>query len=532
MSKYPLILFLLFFSLVSVGSNKVELLKDSLSLLSGEDKAATLYEIGTYYYLSNNDSTLFYLNKALAEYEIINNGKRIAKTYAVLGSIYKGLAIFDTAVALIDKAIKWGEENNDEVMYYAYFQLANTYEQMDQFGKAQVYYRKAIISTNQGIKLASLANMGILYLNKKNYDSASYYFSSALNEYYKLDTSLNINKFNIAAIYLNLSAVDFGRQEYEKGIPKLNKSLKLFEETEDKESAVYALLNLGEGYRELKQIDLSTTYYLKAKEIADTLQNIIVLEEVYYRLGNHYEKIGNLESAIVCLRKHEKYHDSLIINSYKGTIAEMEVKYSLKEKNNLIVDLMREKQNIRLRAISVIVSLFFLSLVIILLINRRRLKLRNAKALADAKSNLIKVKHETTLREFERIKVSLHEKSAFIEELEDEVKKLSINNEKTDLEDKIQLLRETRILTDDDWERYNRVFNEIHPLFCNSVKNFDDLSNGDRRQIIFLKLGLKQKEIAYLMGITPEGVKRARQRVAKKVGLNNAGELKEYIEGL
>ena len=533
MNKYILaLLFLLCFSLVNFANYKIKIQKDSLSYFQGNKKAKTLYNVGTYYYLSNNDSAILYLNKALIEYEIINDRKGSAKTYGVLGSIYNELAMFDTAVELIIKTIEWGEENNDELVYYAYFQLANTYERMDQFGKAQLYYRKAIMGTNQGVKLASFANMGILYLNKNNYDSASFYFSSALGEYYKLDTSLNINKYNIATIYLNLSAVDFGRQEYEKGIPKLNKSLKLFKETENKESAVYVLLNLGEGYGKLKQRDLSTKFYLKAKEIADTLQNIIVLEEVYYRLSTHYEENGDLESAIKCLRMHEKFHDSIIIKSYKGTIAEMEVKYSLKDKNHLIIDLKLEKQNMRIRAISIIVILISLSMFVIIAINQRRLRLKSAKALADAKSNISRLKTVTAEQELKRMLTSLHEKSAFIEELQNEIDKLANKDDQKHMEKKVQLLRKTRILTDNDWEEYNRIFNELYPSFCNSINNYDDLTIGDKRQLIFLKLGLNQKETAHLMGISPEGVKRARQRLSKKIGLGSSSELKEHIQGL
>ncbi len=381
-------------------------------------------------------------------------------------------------------------------------------------------------------KLAGFANLGLLYLVDKKYDSASYYFNSALDEYYTLDTSLDINKYNVAAIYINLAEVAFGKEEYEKGIPLLNKSSVILIEIGNHQALAKVYLNLGKGYGKLQKFKLSTRYYFNAKEIADSLQNTLVQEEVYWWLTDYYREKGDFENALISHGKYEKAHDSLIILGYQATIAEIEVKYSIKEKNKLIVDLKKEKQNIRIKSITIIVSLMFLSLLIILIINNHRLKLKNAKALVDAKSSLAKVKHEATLREFERIKVSLLEKSTFIEEMEEEVKNISIGDEKLHLEDKIQLLRETRILTDDDWERYNRVFNEIHPLFCNSIKNFDDLSNGDRRQIIFLKLGLKQKEIAYLMGITTEGVKRTRQRVAKKVGLNNAGELKEYIEGL
>lgn len=142
--------------------------------------------------------------------------------------------------------------------------------------------------------------------------------------------------------------------------------------------------------------------------------------------------------------------------------------------------------------------------------------------MADAKSDFTKIQYDQALREFKKVKLSLHEKSAFIEELEEEIKKFNNNDDQQLIVNKIQLLRETRVLTDNDWEEYYRVFNEIHPSFFHNIKNNVDPSSGDRRQLIFLKLDLKQKECTHLMGVSSEGVKRARQRLSKKIGLHDA----------
>ena len=532
MNKNTFVLLLLLIPFFSVGTNNIETLKDSLSEYSGEDKAKALYQIGSHYYLSNNDSALHYFNSSLLEYEKINDEKEMAKIYGVLGSIFMESGLFDTAVALIFKTIEWGEKNDDELAFYAYFQLANAYDKMDQIAKAQKYYKKAISGNHLQAKLAGFANLGLLYLEEEKYDSASYYFSGGLKEYYQLDTSQHLIKYNIAAIYLNLSAVDFGEGNYEKGISHLKKSLKYFTETGNDQTLVKVYLNLGRGYSKLQKFDLSDSYYLQAKEIADSLQNILVKEEVYGELIDYYREQGDFENALISHEEYEKAHDSLIVLGYHATIAEMEVRYAVKEKNNQIVNLKNEKQNLFIISVSIIGGLLLMSLLIILLINRRRLRQKNARALSDAESRLSKAKAETAEKELERIILSLHEKSAFIEELEVEIRKLSIDDEQEHMAEKVQLLRETRILTDKDWEEYNRAFNEIHPLFCDRIKNYDALSTGDKRQLIFLKLGLKQKEIAYLMGVSPNGVKRARQRLAKRIGLNDAGELREYIGSL
>ena len=525
--------FLLFLlPLFILGSDNIQSVKDSLSIYSGADKAKALYKIANHYYLNNSDSALHYFNSALLEYEKINDEKEIAKSYGALASIYNDIGLFDTAVVLIFKTIEWGEENNDELAYYAYFQLANIFNQMDQIEKAAKYYRKAIQGNHLSAKLAGFANLGILYLDEKEYDSASYYFKSGLEEYYKQDTSLYINKYNIAAIYLNLSAVDFGKGEYEKSILPLNESSRLFNEIGNDQVLPKVYLNLARAYGKLQQFDLSTQYYLQAKEIADSLQNILVKEEVYSMLTDYYREKGDFENALLSMEEYEKAHDSLIILGYHATIAEMEVKYVVNEKNHMINDLEKEKQNLYIISFSIIGALLSLGLLIILLINRRRLQLKSARVISDAESRLVKAKAETAEQELSRIVVSLHEKSVFIEELESEIKKLSIVDEQEHMTERVHMLRETRILTGNDWEEYNRTFNEIYPLFNDRVQNYETLSVGDKRQLVFLKLGLKQKEVAHLMGISPEGVKRARQRLSKKIGLNNSGELTKYIEEL
>ena len=532
MNKYILILFLFFFAFASKGSNNIESVKDSLSEYSGADKAKALYKIGEYYYFNNTDSALHYFGSALTEYENINDEKEMAKSYCVLGGIYTDIGLFDTAVALIFKTIEWGEENNDELAFYAYFELANTYDKMRQSAKAQKYYRKAISGDHLKSKLAAFTNLGLLYLEEKKYDSANFYFNAGLKEYYKLDTSLHINKYNIAAIYLNLSAVDFGEGNYEKGILRLNESSRIFNEIGSYQRLAKVFLNLGKGYGKLQKAELSSKYFLKAKEIADSLQNVVIQEEVYSWLTDYYRKKGDFENALISMETYEMAHNNLMVMGYKSTIAEMEVKYSIKEKNYLISDLKREKQNMFIVSMFIIFGLLLLSLLVILFINGHRLKLKSTKNLAEAKAHYTKLQHENALDEFERMKLSLQEKSAFIEELETEIKKLSIVDEQQNIEEKIKLLRRTRILTNADWKNYMHVFNEIYPLFYNNVKNIEELTIGDKRQLIFLKLGLKRKEVAYLMGITLDGIKRARQRLSKKLGLSDSSELAKYIEEL
>jgi len=527
---FIIILFLVFYC--SLSGTNVQSLKDSLKDSKGLDRAEFLYDISKYYYLHDHDSALFFVDLAINEYEIENKIGNVVLSQLLKAAILRENGLYDSSIYINYKAIDWAEANSDTLAAIAYFELANTYELLNNYENAKVFYKKAISSNFKPIKIIATGNLGNIFKANKDYDSAKFYLRSSLKEQILLDTSKYVNRFNIAVCRSSLAGLLYETGDYTKGINIFKQNSVFFKETNSYPALIIASGKIAKGYQLLGQNNMALMYYTRAIHLADSLNLSQNLANAYSNISDFFVKNEDYKNAYFNYYDYHELSDSLVVQGYKATIAEMEVKYSLKEKNILIVDLKKEKQNIRIRSIIIIVSLLFLSLLIILMINNRRLKLKSAKALADAKSNMARIKTQMTENELKSIVASLRQKSAFIEELEAEVKKFSINNEKLDLEEKIQLLRKTRILTDEDWERYNRTFNEIHPMFCNSVENFDDLSNGDKRQLIFIKLGLKQKEIAHLMGISSEGAKKARQRLSKKIGLDSTSELKEYVEGL
>jgi len=526
------LLFLLIFPLLSQGNNKIETLKDSLSYFDGQEKARALLTIGNYYFPNNNDSALFYVERALIEYQKINDEKGTASCYGLVGAIYESYGMYDTAIALTYKVIEWGEKNNDFRAFIAYLTLANIYDLIGQIENAQKFYLKAIAGSYADARTAAYANMGLLSLKNEQYDSASFYFQGALEAYYKDDTSLPINQFNIATVYSNLSKVDFGKGNYKQGIERLNESLKIYRKIENTQIIPEVYLKLGEGYAGMHQDERALEYYLDAKRIADSIQIPTTQEAVYYQLFEFYQQKGDLENALLYHIAYEKIHDELMVMGYKSTIAEKEVKYKVQEKINKIALLEKENSIIFAYAVTTILGLLLLSLIVILVLNHRRLLHKKSQELTDIKLRFASQKAKDDAMRMKKITSSLHEKSDFIKELQKEINKLSNKEDQKLMEEKIEALRETRILTDTDWREYSRVFEEIYPSFSEKIKDYEELSTGDKRQLIFLKLGLKQSEIAQLMGISPVSAKKAKQRLSKKIGLKTTRELTKFIESL
>lgn len=524
--------FLLLAPVFLFGTNNIVVLKDSLQYYNGRQKAEALFNLSNYYYAINTDSTLYYVEKALAEYAEINDEKGKVRCYGMLADIYSDYGMYDTAIVMAYKVIEWGEPRNDPRTFIAYLELGNIYSKTKQIEKAKVFYLKAISGNYLPARRAAFANLGLVFLTDKEYDSALFYFEGGLQEYYHTDTSLHINKVNIASILLNIASVEYGKGEFENGIKLLFRCLEISREIDYKLLTAEIYLKLGNGYRFLNQDDISLAYYLKAKSIADSLNIYPIREAVYKKLSDYYHQNRKYDTAYYYLSAYNEVHDSLMQQTLRSSVSEMEINYAIKEKTTKIELLSKEKKILMGLAVSIIVGILFIAFIIVLLLNRHRVKLQNARDMAETRAEMEKTKLDKSKQEMKRIVAGLKEKSAFIGELEKEIHKLSIISEEKQFEEKIAKLRETRILTNDDWEEYFRVFSEIYPSFFSKEKDFYDLSTGDKRQLVFLKLGLTQIQTAHLMGISPEGVKRARQRLSKKIGVNDTKELKGHIDSL
>ena len=72
-------------------------------------------------------------------------------------------------------------------------------------------------------------------------------------------------------------------------------------------------------------------------------------------------------------------------------------------------------------------------------------------------------------------------------------------------------------MTDENWNNFKNVFNYEQKEFVKHLnQHFPSLTESNLRIIYLLKLELNNVEIAQLLGITTDAVKKAKQRLRKK----------------
>lgn len=85
---------------------------------------------------------------------------------------------------------------------------------------------------------------------------------------------------------------------------------------------------------------------------------------------------------------------------------------------------------------------------------------------------------------------------------------------------------------EDSWFRFNLSFDRVHPEFNKHlVEQFSELTPTDLKLCAFIRLGMRNKEIALLLNQNPDSVKVSRSRLRKKLGIDQSQNLENFLAG-
>jgi len=90
---------------------------------------------------------------------------------------------------------------------------------------------------------------------------------------------------------------------------------------------------------------------------------------------------------------------------------------------------------------------------------------------------------------------------------------------------------EELIETDElEWSEFQTNFEFIYQDFFRKVKQlYPDLTVSELRLSAFIRLNMNNKEIARVIGISPDSVNTARKRLKRKIGLNSENCLTDFL---
>ncbi|WP_455666162.1 tetratricopeptide repeat protein [Phocaeicola sp.] len=440
---------------------------------------------------------------------------------------------------------------------------------------------------NDSDKAFCLFYLGRLHVQKSDYNNAMLTYLQAL-EYAK-----NIkNDRLVGLIYSYISKVYKKEKRYDKSIQALKQAYLFYDQVHCSRSQIFALLDIGSTFSYSEQSDSALFYYTKAEVIARQINDKDALASISFQLSKSYWDKNDLESAKYYLDEcSEEIQDSnlypkiellrtqIFIKQKKFIEAKATLQQLITSRYNFSITMkasnyismsMIEKQLSNYKAALLwqdkYITLYDSIISIRLNTNTLDIELKQRNSLLEANIQKTKEKNKTYIYLFtisliscvtsfilyylkrrnakllaiqvlmlneknKEYEYKLHQNSILISRInilsktpshkQDEVKK---ELEKLDLGYNISA---------EDWKELESKVNEDHNNVIQSLRsNYPNLTNEDYQTIILLLLGYKNGEIATILNIGIDSLKKRRQRLRQRLNLSEKQSIEEFINEL
>ncbi|GAB3989664.1 hypothetical protein GCM10028807_15060 [Spirosoma daeguense] len=88
------------------------------------------------------------------------------------------------------------------------------------------------------------------------------------------------------------------------------------------------------------------------------------------------------------------------------------------------------------------------------------------------------------------------------------------------------------ILTEEDWQQFKDLFEDVHPGFFSALlTRYPDLTKAEIRLLALLKLQIDSIQMSRMLGISPESIYKTTYRLRKKLGVSGKLYLNDLLDG-
>ena len=427
------------------------------------------------------------------------------------------------------KIIKEEEQNKFKIgiaQDFMYTRIGFFLNNIEEFNKSNKYLQNAlkVCDDNSELKASIFDNIGTNYSEVNKFDSADYYYAKAE----KLAVSTN-DKLRYAKILGNKARNLMKQQKYDQAEKFLIQDIDITKSLDEPKNMMFAKTLLASLYLQTKRYSQSSTIANEALELANS--------SIYYKNKKLEILYIKRDLAKMLNQASEELHYRREIDSTLEDLKKMDGQETITQINwetqKQIFELQIEADQAKLenestqKTVAIITSL---CLLLTLLLVRRATKNRNAREKADYDKKVVqleldKVKSENKLnatnRTIANYKEYLSEKNKQIEQLEQALSSIGKSNlsylEKNSGD--LQKLLESHLMTAENWNNFKSIFSKEYPEYYSYLtENYPELTESNLRIIILTKLDMTTNEIARILGITTDAVKKAKQRLRKKYG--------------
>ena len=483
--------------------------------LGNDDKAIEFYDasldifrkVSMYRYaITQGDKANVYIEKGF--YEIA-----LAETLAAL-------RVLDT---IPDKP--WRRADAQRQVGHIEYLRRNYQNALSYFLKASEVYE----SEMDLVYTAKICNdIGKVYFQIGDLQQAIPYFEKSLS----LSRAHNISDTEGDALY-QLGRTFTREENYALALDFLNQAMKIHKRNGYRANVLRTQNEMGRVYLKTDRMQQALIYLSKTIDSAAKDGPIAELKDAHAIRFQVFEKLGDYRRAINDQLRVQVLKDSIFSTTKSRQIEELRTIYET-EKNEQRLMLQENEiafleQEARIGDLQRILLGGGLGLSLLLfgigIYGLRQKMKRNLLEREKLDAELAFKKKELTTHA-----LHLAKKNEVLEGLRQMAEELKKSETKSKGYQKLIRTINFDLKDDNNWENFSMYFNEVHKDFNVTVKSkYPQVTPNELRLLALLKMNLSSKEIASILNISSEGIKKARYRLRKKMDIQTEDSLQDLV---
>ncbi len=490
------------------------------------------------YFQNDLDSAIYYFEKSLRSFENLGFREKVASLKNNIGILYETKGDYEKSIQSHLESIKIKEElGNIRGVAASKYNIGNLWTELGDYSRAKAFYNEAYV-IYQELALPDdlndvIFNLGSIATNQDSSQLALFYYKKSLVHFEKIGDrhTAMLALGNIGQEYSRVNNLDSAQYYY-------NRSLTMAEEFEDLEGQAALSRSIGDLYSRQGYHQRAIVLLKKSVELFKAIDYKDQLADSYQFLYEAQENAGQYEEAYDNLHNYSILKDSIASKQMQTDLVELQTKYETEKKEKELIRYQAENDRKQWRIKLLASGLAALILLLVMGYFTMREKIRRNKLekekvaleLSQAEQQLEFKKKELTAKALQ-----LAKKNEFLQELKAEVIALqsAVGSSVGKASSRISGMIQRDAVNDDEWDQFSAEFTSVHQEFLDRLRErFGVFSKGEMRLIYLLRMNMSSKEIASLLHVSGDGVRKARYRLRKKMGLDPSEDLQGLILGM
>jgi tetratricopeptide (TPR) repeat protein len=513
-------------------------------------KVYALVNLSQYYSTSNLKVSIEYAEKAVDIARKSDNDDLISYAIFNAGNAYFTQGIYETATVYFYQYLEMQREyGNLESEAFALANIGAIMIRMEDFENAGKNFLEALgmlyreQSKQQDNHLDDkipniLNNLGIVYQNLKQYDSALYYYREALKYRHLIENK----SFMESNILNNIGSVYLDIDEADSAYKALSKAMALRVNSNDIAGQITSHNRLADYYLAVNKPQQALHHYYQGLKKAALVGSINQQYYISGKLSAYYSDQQNPDSALKYLQLNVQFKDSINSANTIRELTRLELTSAFREKERERIFEQKRRRTIYLFYGAVLVLFLLIFILLYVLSNNRnkRLTLESDNALLMAQNTRLENQNlqselELKNKELTTNVMNMIRKNELIKHIADMMVEYKPQMKEDHNKFINNVIRELKSMQDDTvWQEFEIRYQQVHQDYFDKLNQISpNLSTNERRLCAFLKLDMTTKDIASITGQSVRSIEVARTRLRKKLQLTNSEQsLTEFLSSL